>query len=132
MLDDAAGLQCFSESKDSASCLTALLHFKNEPTIEFSLDVAIVTKNSKGSLCRLIHNKNVWGYGVDQYVWNEVPNSCNVAVKTRRLKAKGLWLDVRNQYVSLKEMYLSRWDKDHPSFVVYIEAVNNVYNKYFT
>ena len=40
---------------------------------------------------------------------------------------------VRDQYVNLKEMYLSRWwDKDHPSFVVYIEAVNNVYNKYFT
>lgn len=33
LLDDAAGLQCFSESKDSTSCLTALLYFKDEPTL---------------------------------------------------------------------------------------------------
>lgn len=53
-------------------------------------------------------------------------------IKAKQIKAAGLWLDVRNQYVNLKEMYLSRWwDIDHPSFVVYIEAVNNVYNQYF-
>ncbi len=132
LLDEAIGLQCFSEAKDSTSCLTSLLYFKNEPTVEFSFDVAIVAKNSNGTLCRLIHNKNAWGYGSDQYVWNEVPHSRNVTIKVKQIKAAGLWLDVRNQYVSLKEMYLSRWwDKDHPSFVVYIEAVNNVYNKYF-
>ena len=59
----------------------------------------------------------------NQYVWNEVPYSHNVTLKARQIKEAGLWLDVRNQYVRLKEMYLSRrWDKDHPSFVVYIEA----------
>ncbi|MCM1190197.1 MAG: hypothetical protein NC180_12550 [Muribaculaceae bacterium] len=133
LLDNAAGLQCFSESSDSTSCLTSLLYFKDEPTIEFSFDVAIVARNSDGTLCRLIHNKNAWGYGRDQYVWNEIPNSRNVAIKAKRIKAEGLWLDVRDQYVILKEKYLSHWwDRDdHPSFIVYIEAVNNVYNKYF-
>lgn len=132
LLDEATGLQCFSDSKDSTSCLTSILHFINEPTIEFSFDVAIVAKNSNGTLCRLIQNKNAWGNGRDQYVWNEVPHSRDVTIKARQIKAEGLWTDVQNQYVRLKEMYLSRWwDKDHPSFVVYIEAVNNVYNKYF-
>lgn len=60
LLDKAEGLTCFSESQDSTSCLTALLHFKDEPAVEFSFDVAIVAKNSDGTLCRLIHNKNVW------------------------------------------------------------------------
>ena len=79
-----------------------------------------------------MHNKNAWGYGSNQYVWNEVPHSRNVTIKAKQIKAAGLWLNVRNQYVNLKEMYLSRWwDIDHPSFVVYIEAVNNVYNQYF-
>ena len=56
-----------------------------------------------------------------------------MAIKAKQIKVAGLWLDVRNQYVRLKEMYLSRgWDKDHPSFVVYIEAVNNVYSNYFS
>lgn len=132
LLNEAAGLQCFSDSKDSTSCLTTILHFKNEPTVEFKFDVAIVAKNPNGTLCRLIHNKNAWGYGMDQYVWNEIPDSHDVTLKAKCIKAKGLWLDVRIQYVRLKEMYLSRWwDKDHPSFIVYIEAVNNIYNKYF-
>ncbi len=132
LLDKAADLQCFSESKDSTSCLTALLHFKDEPTVEFKFDVAIVARNSKGTLCRLIHNKNVLICGNEQYVWNEVPNSHDVAQKAKQIKAAELWLDVRDQYVRLKEMYLTRcWDKDHPSFIVYIEAVNNVYNQYF-
>lgn len=132
LLDEATGLECFSESKDSTSCLTALLYFKDEPTIEFSFDVAIVAKNCNGTLCRLIHNKNIWGYGNGQYVWNEVPSSRDVAAKAHRIKAEGLWLEVREHYVALKEMYLSRqWDKDHPSCIVYIEAVNNIYNKYF-
>lgn len=132
LLDEATGLHYFSESKDSTSCLTSILHFKDESTVEFSFDVAIVAKNTDGTLCRLIHNKNAWGYGIDQYVWNEVPYSRDVTIKARQIKAAGLWLDVRNEYVSLKEMYLSRWwDKEHPSFVVYIEAVNNVCNKYF-
>lgn len=90
LLNEATGLQCFSDSKDSTSCLTSILHFKNEPTIEFKFDVAIVAKNSNGTLCRLIHNKNAWGYGIDQYVWNEIPYSRDVTLKAKRIKAEGL------------------------------------------
>lgn len=128
LLDKAAGLKCFSESQDSTSCLTALLHFKDEPAIKFKFDVAIVSRNSKGKLRRLIHNKNAWGLGMDQYVWNEIPDSHDIAQKTRRLKAEGLWLTVRDRYIDRKNMYLSRWwDKDHPSFIAYIETVNEIY-----
>ena len=35
---------------------------------------------------------------------------------------------VREQYLALKNMYLSKNDINHPSFICYIEAVNNVYN----
>ena len=132
LLDKAAGLKCFSESQDSTSCLTALLHFKDEPAIKFKFDVAIVSRNSKGKLRRLIHNKNAWGLRMDQYVWNEIPDSHNIAQKVKRLKAEGLWLTVRDRYVDRKNTYLSRWlDKDHPSFIIYIETVNEIYYKYF-
>lgn len=130
LLDKASGLRCFSESQDSTSCLTALLHFKDEPTVKLSFDVAIVTRNAKGTLCRLIQNKNAWGYGSNQYVWNEVPSSHDVAQKAKQLKEAGGWLEVRDEYVRLKNMYLScAWYKDHPSFIVYIEAINSVYQK---
>ncbi|MCI9468976.1 MAG: hypothetical protein HFG45_06710 [Oscillospiraceae bacterium] len=131
-LDKATGIKdCFSESNDSTSCLTAVLHFKDESTIEFKFDVAIVKRNSKGSLCKLVHNKDVWGYGKGQYTWIEIPDSHDVEQKAQQIKSKGLWHEVRTQYVDLKNMYLSRQDKDHPSFVVYVEAVNQIYDKYF-
>ena len=73
---------------------------------------------------RLIHNKNVYALGLDQYTWNEVPNSHQVEDKADELKKAGVWQKVRDRYLEKKEMYLSRQYHDHPSFVVYVEAVN--------
>lgn len=131
-LDKASGLKCFSESQNSTVALTALLHFEDEPQIEFSFDVAIVARNSNGTLCRLINNKKIYWNGYQgQYVWNEVRNSDNVREKSDRIKKIGKWLEVRQRYVDLKNQYLYRQDRDHPSFIVYIEAVNQIYDKYF-
>ena len=132
MLDKTARSFHFSESQDSTSCLTALLHFRDETAVEFRFDVAIIAKNADGTFCRLIHNKNAWGFGRDQYTWNEVPNSHDIAEKAARLKKHDLWLETRACYLDLKNLYLSRpRDNDHPSFIVYIEAVNQIYSKYF-
>ena len=38
-----------------------------------------------------------------------------------------MWNEVRDTYEELKNLYLRRGDRDHPSFVVYVEAVNQVY-----
>ena len=90
--------------------------------VEFKFDIAILGKNSQGNLCRLIHNK--W-YGT--YNWCEVPSSKNVRAKADKLKKLGMWNEVRDTYEELKNLYLRRGDRDHPSFVVYVEAVNQVY-----
>ena len=104
---------------------------KDAPNVEFSFDVAITTKNKNGNYMRLIHNKNVYALGWDQYTWNEVPNSHQVKDKADKLKEKRVWQEVRDKYLEKKNMYLSWQDHNHPSFVVYVEAVNEVYNKYF-
>ena len=101
------------------------------PNVEFSFDVAITTKNKNGNYMRLIHNKNVYALGLDQYTWNEVPNSHQVKDRADKLKRAGLWQKVRDRYLEKKNMYLFRQDHNHPSFVVYVEAVNEVYNRYF-
>ena len=44
------------------------------------------------------------------------------------IKEKGKWQLVRSQYLDIKNRYLRQNDHDHPSFICYIEAVNNVYN----
>ena len=80
---------------------------------------------------RLIHNKNVYALGWDQYTWNEVPCSHQVKDKADELKEAGLWQEVRDRYLEKKDIYLSWQDHNHPSFAVYVEAVNEVYNKYF-
>ena len=80
---------------------------------------------------RLIHNKNAYALGWDQYTWNEVPNSHQVKNKADKLKKKGVWQEVRGKYLEKKNMYLSWQDHNHPSFVVYVEAVNEIYNRYF-
>ena len=47
------------------------------------------------------------------------------------IKKEGLRQEVRDKYLEKKNMYLSWQDRNHPSFVVYVEAVNEVYNRYF-
>lgn len=130
-LNRAEGKDFFSNFQDSTSCLTALLHFKDSPDVEFSFDVAIITKNQNGNYMRLIRNKNTYCVGQDQYTWNEVRNSHWVKDKADALKKARLWEKVRNRYVELKDQYLMRNDRNHPSFVVYVETVNEIYNKYF-
>lgn len=130
-LNKAVGGMFFSDAQDSTSCLTALLPFRGTPNVEFSFDVAIIKKNPNGNYMRLIHNKNVYALGWDQYTWNEVPNSHQVKDKADEIKEEGLWQKVRDRYLEKKNMYLFRQDHNHPSFVVYVEAVNEVYNRYF-
>ena len=125
-LNRAERREFFSDAQDSTSCLTALLHFKDTPNVEFSFDVAIIKKNPNGNYMRLVHNKS-W----NQYTWNEVPNSHQVKDKADEIKEEGLWQEVRDRYREKKNMYLSWQDRNHPSFVVYVEAVNEVYNERF-
>ena len=129
-LNRAEGLKCFSDAQDSTSCLTAILHFEDSPQVKFSFDVAIVKKNSLGNWTRLIHNKNAFFIGTDQYTWNEVPRSSDVKEKADVLKDENCWEEVRETYVNLKNRYLRGADKTHPSFVVYVEAVNQVYYRH--
>ena len=130
-LNRAERNELFSDAQDSTSCLTAILYFEKSPDVEFKFDIAITTKNKNGNYMRLIHNKNVYALGRDQYTWNEVPHSHQVKDRADELKEAGLWQKVRERYLEKKNMYLSWQNHNHPSFVVYVEAVNEVYNKYF-
>lgn len=122
----------FSDAHDSTSVLTCLRHFKNEPTVEFKFDVAIVKRDKNGMLQKLVHNKTEWGFGNNgQYTWNRIPNSHGVGDKAQKIKDTGKWLLVRERYVDKKNRNLSRQDHTHPSYIVYVEAVNEIYNQLF-
>ena len=66
---------------------------------------------------------------MDQWYWNQVPNSHALRDKESFLKPN-YWMEVRETYLYKKNMYLRRpYDNDHPSFICYVEALNEVYNK---
>lgn len=114
--------------EDSTSSLTTeKMYFdKGNPT-EFSMDVCIVCRDTEEIFYRLIHKKTGLTY-YDQYYWNEAPHSAEIQKKAKYIKKKGKWELVRTQYLNIKNRYLRQNDHDHPSFICYIEAVNNIYN----
>ena len=91
------------------------------------MDVCIVCEDEDGNLYRLIHEKTgyIW---TDGYYWNMAPNSRDIKFKVDYIKSNVKWELVREQYKSIKNRYLTQNDHNHPSFICYIEAVNNVYN----
>jgi len=113
---------------DSTSAITTKrMQMKKGNKTEFSIDVCIVRIDRYGKCQRLIHQKHQWiQYG--QYYWNDVCNQEDLWEKEDYLKPD-YWQLVREKYLDRKNFYLRRGDYDHPSFVCYIESVNDIYNQ---
>ena len=112
---------------DSTSSLTTKkISFTKGNNTEFSIDICIVKTDIYG-MHRLINYKTGC-VRYDVYVWNLAPNSKDIREKVEKIKHTGKWENVRKQYKEIKNRYLIWGDHTHPSFVCYIEAVNNVYN----
>ena len=116
------------DCEDSTSSLTSkLIYFTKGNSTEFRLDVCITVRDEDDNYYRLVHEKT--GFVLhDRYFWNIAPNSKRINEKVDYIKKRGKWILVRQQYEKIKNMYLVRNDYNHPSFVCYVEAVNNVYN----
>lgn len=132
------------DCEDSKSSLTTKKNYIPGSKTLFSIDVCIVYED--GNFYRLIHKKtgysnvNNIAYAAsiyphlvtrsrdDEYYWNMAPNSRDIKFKVDYIKSNGKWELVRKQYKSIKNRYLTQNDHNHPSFICYIEAVNNVYN----
>ncbi len=127
-LDRASGTNRFRFGQDSTSVITVQLPSNNGFQPKFSFDVAIIMKED-GKTYRLQHDKNAYGLGCDQYIWNEIPNSANITEKADKIKKAGRWDLVRERYLDLKNQYLRNGDRSHPSYVVFVEAVNEIYSK---
>lgn len=123
--NEILGRNDWKDCSDSTSVLTARPNNKSC----FSVDLCIVKRDAYGKLYRLIHDKTGI-VNLDQYYWNIMPDSGNLAEKEESLKREH-WLEVRNVYLEKKNMYLKRQDPYHKSFICYIEAVNEVYYKYY-
>ena len=120
----------WNDCQDSTSAFTTEKRvFKRGNKTAFSIDIAITFKNNFG-WHKLIHEKTSWTV-YDRYYWNEIPDSRWLEEKVYAIKLNHLWGEVRSTYLEKKNLYLQRNDNTHPSFIVYIESVNQVYYKYF-
>ena len=116
---------------DSKSVLTSgEIYFTQGNPTRFSIDLAITHEDKYNVWHRLIHEKTGFTYN-DKWFWNETPHSKDLTRKVKTLKNNDCWLEVRKIYLEKKNMYLRRNDHNHPSFIVYIETINEVYGKYF-
>lgn len=137
----------WEDCEDSKSSLTTKKrYFPRISDTEFSMDVCIVREDKDGNLYRLIHKKtgytnvNNIAYAAsiysglvtrrhdNEYNWNVAPNSRDIKYKVDYIKSNGKWELVREQYKNIKNRYLTQNNHNHPSFICYIEAVNNAYN----
>ena len=117
------------DCEDSTSSLTSKpIQFNSGNKTEFSIDICITVRDDKDNYHRLIHEKTGWTLN-DRYFWNIAPHSKDLKKKAEHIKKCGKWELVREQYLRIKNRYLSANDQDHPSFMCYAEAVNNVYNR---
>lgn len=113
----------FSYGQDSTSSITYLIHSQDGKKVEFYFDVAIIRqKKESGEIYRLIHDKKK-----EVAIWNQMPALKNLEFQESVIKRAGCWGEVKNVYLAKKNMYLERQDKHHPSYIVYEEAVHQVY-----
>ena len=120
----------WGDCSDSTSALTTEKRcFRKGCGAAFSIDLCIVRAEEDGKWYRLIHHKTGIA-AFESYCWNEAKSSSGYEMRARWLKENGLWHEVRETCLGKKNMYLCRMDRSHPSFVVYIEAVNEVFWKY--
>ncbi len=129
-LDEVLRSKDLVDCDDSTSVLTTKhMYFTKGNRTNFSIDLAITAKMSNGNYCKLIHEKT--GYALkDRWYWNEIPDSSKAFEKAKCLKENNLWKEVRETYLRKKDFYLTNNDYNHPSFVCYVEAVNEIFYKY--
>lgn len=116
-----------ADVEDSRSSLTSKpIRFSEGNQTPFHIDLAIVAQDEEGFWHRLIHIKTGFVYR-DSWIWNRAPNSDKVRERADKIKKAGKWNDVFDRYLFKKNYYLRLNDYNHPSFVCYIEAVNEIY-----
>lgn len=126
--DDVLRWNGFSNCKDSTSVISSKILKINK--FKCKIDICIIKTDWQGYWYRLIHNKT----GIvafDQYKWEKGFDSTEIFRREEVLrKEPTMWNEVRHRYIDKKDIYLSRQDDNHPSFVCYAEVINEVYYIY--
>lgn len=111
--------------KNNRQAMTIKCINRVQSRIIYSCDFAIVHDyEDKNDIFQkiLIYDKET-----NNYVWNKRRCSKNYEYKLSNLLKKSLWTEVKDEYLNLKNNNI---DRDKISFSLYLEGINNVYNRY--
>ena len=102
---------------------TYKMHWLSRPKDNFTFEFFVITNNN-GNYSRVIIKK-------DQLVELPMLNKDDLDKKESRIRFSRLWEEVTSSYLNKLNMYEKREDTNHPSFVCFIESINEVYHKNF-
>lgn len=113
----------YSDEQGCASSITYRLHSLNGKRAEFCFDISIIRKHFQvRNKCRLVWNEEQGGL-----VWEQIPASSKQDSKVAAIKRTGHWEKVRRRYLDRKNRRLLSQDYSQPSYAIYNETVNHVF-----
>jgi len=115
----------YKSVSDGEQSFTIKVVDKKKSQIKHGCDFAIVNEyidnqNDFRQQILVKHSNNNYG-------WEDKPISKNYSTKVSNLKANGLWNEVREEYLKIKN---NNRDENKKSYTMYYEAINNVYGRY--
>ncbi len=121
-LDELITEKC-SSGRDTASSITYLIHSLNGKRTEFCFDITLIRQpRGAKNRCMLIYSKEN-----ESFIWEMIPASRRQDSKADAIKDSGYWEDVREEYLNKKNTRLHTPGDSRPAFVLYNEAVNQIY-----
>lgn len=113
----------YSDEQGSISSITYRLHSMNGKRVEFCFDISLIRKYFRiRNKCRLVQDEEQRGL-----VWEQIPASGKQDSKVAAIKRTGHWEKVRRRYLDRKNRQLLEPGRTQPSYAVYNETVNHVF-----
>lgn len=116
----------YSFPQDSTSSITVKVVDKGKKKIEHSCDFAIIYYGNNDGIDGYYYLRNNKPQKSYQFVFR-TPNS-DIDEKVREIIEDGGWPYIKEEYLSLKDI---NEGNSKPSFSLYAETVNNVYNQMY-
>lgn len=117
----------YSFPLDSTSSITIKVYDKGKTKIEHSCDFAIVYYGSNDGIDGYYFLRNHKPQQSYQFAFR--PSNFDIDEKVQEIIEDDGWADIEDEYLLLKDINEGKMKK--PSFSLYAEAVNNVYNQMY-
>lgn len=111
----------FSHGQDSTASVTYIYHKDGKECFHFDLGVILCGADRQSY--RLINDKTN-----NAYIWNEIMDTRSIRRMAQEIHQRNDWSQLRKEYLNLKNAHLEKQD-GLPSYDIYAEAVNLIYNR---